>query len=67
MTPPPFDPNSKIREYHNLLSVVSNTLYAIRHQTNLSYDDKIKALDYIQKAVPEIKRYLIYLHNTHTN
>lgn len=58
------DPNSKIRDYHNLTALVSNTLYAIRHQTNLSYDDRLKALDYIQKSIPEIRRYLIYFKNT---
>lgn len=58
------DPNSKIREYHNLLAMVTNTLYAIRHQTNLTYPERLKALDYIQKSLPELRRYLIYLSNT---
>lgn len=58
------DPQAKIREYHNLIAMVSNTLYAIRHQTNLSYGDRLKALEYIQKSLPELRRYLIYFQNT---
>lgn len=54
----------RIREYHNVLAYVTNTVYAIRSQINMTYEQKLLAVGMIEKALPILKRHLIYFRNT---
>lgn len=59
-------PQVKMREYQNLLSQISNTVFALRHN-NLTYEQRFKALDWLKSALADAQRYLIYFQNVKTD
>jgi hypothetical protein len=53
------------RELANALSQMSNILWAIQHRQH-SWDERIKAMQQINKAIPDVIRYMLYFKNTET-
>jgi len=50
------------RSLHNWIAHVQQTLHAVQHG-NASYEEKLKALDLIQKQLADAKRAVIFLMN----
>ncbi len=56
--------STKQRQFDNWVSSVINVLHAVKNQQNLSWDEKLKALESVNKTFPDAKRLVIYFMNT---
>ena len=54
--------NQRRLELNNALANISNTLYHIQHKP-CSWDQKMKAIQEIDKLIPLIIRYMIFFNN----
>jgi hypothetical protein len=62
MSLPSLDHAAKKRALENALSGCINVLHTLKHQTNLTIEQKFKIVEELQKALPVVRRLLIYFN-----